>query len=360
MMWPYWLVFGTVAIAALASRTQPVREPASAKSIKYNLGWALVAIALGAFVGFRHRVGADWANYLRKANPEMVAKFPAVIFGEDPGYYFINWSVVNIGGNVYFVNLICGLVGAFGLIAFCRTQPRPFLAVAVAVPYMVIVVMMGYTRQGAALGLGMLGLAALSRAKVREYIFWALVAATFHKSAVVLLPLTVLGCSRNRWVMTLLVGCLTAVSCFVFLWDQLDHLYANYIEAEYHSAGALVRLGMNGLAAGILLIWRRRFTMSETEQRIWWWVALFALALLVVYPIFPSTTVLDRLGLFFIPLQLVVFAHLPDVFGRTRRSKHFWVLLILSSYALVQFVWLNFADNAPAWKPYQFYPLVAS
>ncbi len=39
-----------------------------------------------------------------------------------------------------------------GLVQFCRKQPLPWLALAVAAPFIIIVVGMGYTRQSVALG----------------------------------------------------------------------------------------------------------------------------------------------------------------------------------------------------------------
>lgn len=223
---------------------------------------------------------------------------------------------------------------------------------------MVNVVMMRYTRQGAALGLGMLALAALSRARLRQFLAWALLAATFHKSAVVLIPLAALGRSRNRLVLLFWAGVIGAVAYWVFVQDHIDALYTNYVEAEYQSTGALVRLAMNAVPAAILLIWRRRFTLIGDEQRVWLWVAIVALALVALYPIVPSSTALDRLGLFVIPLQLMVFSHLLDVFGQRGRGNGFWVFAVLAYYALVEFVWLNYATHAPYWLPYQFYPLV--
>jgi hypothetical protein len=59
-----------------------------------------------------------------------------------------------------------------------------------------------------------------------------------------------------------------------------------------------------------------------------------------------------------LPLQLVVFSHLPDVLAEpAERDVSPQVQGVLGLYGLVLFVWLNFADNAFAWLPYRFYPL---
>ena len=60
---------------------------------------------------------------------------------------------------------------------------------AVAIPYLIIVVVVGYTRQGTAIGFELLALRALMGRRFFPFILWVAVAATFHRSAVVLLPL---------------------------------------------------------------------------------------------------------------------------------------------------------------------------
>ena len=96
--------------------------------------------------------------------------------------------------------LIAGAICAIGLVVFCLNLPRPWLALAVAVPYLVIVVCMGYTRQGVALGLAMLGLVALGKKGIGWFVFWVMLAAMFHKTAVLLLPLAALAAAHNRFV----------------------------------------------------------------------------------------------------------------------------------------------------------------
>ena len=70
-------------------------------------------------------------------------------------------------------------------------------------------------------------------------------------------------------------------------------------------------------------------------------------------PVVPSSTVLDRMGLYLLPLQLVVFTQLPDVVGARDRANTSWVMAALAYYALVHFTWLNFASNRIYWVPYR-------
>ena len=88
----------------------------------------------------------------------------------------------------------------WGTVVFCRDQPNPWLALLAAVPYMLVVVGMGYTRQAVALGFALLGLAALGHGRTRAFVIWIAIGATFHKSAVSLLPIAALAASHNRFM----------------------------------------------------------------------------------------------------------------------------------------------------------------
>jgi hypothetical protein len=69
--------------------------------------------------------------------------------------------------------------------------------------------------------------------------------------------------------------------------------------------------------------------------------------------ILPSSTIVDRLALYVLPLQLVIFARLPDHVLKSSYAR----LLIVGYTFTIQFVWLNYAANAEYWLPFQFYPL---
>jgi hypothetical protein len=65
-----------------------------------------------------------------------------------------------------------------------------------------------------------------------------------------------------------------------------------------------------------------------------------------------SATGVDRVALYFIPLQMFVFSRLPFIASNMNTYKTI-VYSTVAYYVLVQFVWLNFAANASYWLPYR-------
>lgn len=289
----------------------------------------------------------------------MGERLAEVLLMSDPGYQLINWLSAEMRWGIFGVNLIGGAIFSTGLVVFCLNLPRPWLALAVSVPYLVIVLGMGYSRQGIALGLAMLGMVALKNLKTRYFVLSGVLGATFHKSALLLLPIPALAVSRNRYWTAIWVVAIAVLAYKVLLKESTESLYQNYVEGEIQSSGALIRLLMNVLPAMILLVRRNKFSFVGTERKLWLCFAYISLALFGILMVSPSSTAVDRVALYMLPLQLVVFSHFPDVFGNPRKSNDVLVAAVLLYYAAVEFVWLNYADNAGSWIPYRFYPLEA-
>ena len=55
------------------------------------------------------------------------------------------------------------------------------------------------------------------------------------------------------------VGITAGLLYYLLLADSVDNLVTNYIDAQYQSEGAAVRIAMNALPAGLLLVLRKRF-----------------------------------------------------------------------------------------------------
>lgn len=315
-------------------------------------------LGLSLLVGWRHQVGGDWVTYLENFQLYAPTSLETVWKSQDPGYRLLEWTSVQMYWGIHGVNLLAATIFSYGLVRFCLSLPRPWLALAVSVPYLVIVLGMGYSRQGIALGCIMAGLVALGQGRTLRFVVWCVLGATFHKTAVILLPMAALAASQRRLVTALWVGVVIGVAYVTLLEESVQQLQSGYLEAGYQSEGALVRLLMIALPAALLLWKRKRFDMDPKQERLWLWFALATLALLGGYFVSPSSTAVDRVGLYLLPLQLMVFSHLPEILGRSPGASRAWVGRVLLFYACVELVWLNFATHAPGWLPYRFFPLV--
>ena len=343
--------------------------------IPYLLSWGLLALGcvggsrrftgstgLGLFlfftllIGLRDQVGGDWGGYLPFLEKMLVLPLDEVLSRDEPGYALLNWLAGSWGGGVYLVNTLCGAIFTYGLLAFCRAQPRPWLALTLAFPYLITVVAMGYTRQGVAIGLEMLGLLALQKDHLLRFLAWIGLAATFHRTVLVLLLLPVSTLSPSlRFTQLLRLLLLAGAGYGLYaslLAEDLNYYQQGYIESGYQSQGALIRVVLCLLPALIFLLNRRRFCLPKPILRIWTLIA--ALAVLAAIGLFTvaSSTAVDRIALYLIPLQLFVGSRLPDtrLYGIGPAT---WNQLLVVFSLAVLLVWLLFAAHSRAWLPYR-------
>ena len=345
-MWPFWLMLLIPVWATL--------QPGSLRPRQLDWMWVCVGLIFALMMGLRHEVGGDWGTYSRHFNDVKGVGFSEVVSRGDPGYYILNWLIAQAGGSIYIVNLVCAAVMMWGTVKFCRSQPNPWLALLAAVPYMLVVVGMGYSRQAVALGFALLGLVALANGRVRNFVVWVAIGATFHKSAVLLLPIAALASSRNRLLTAALVGVTTLLMYYLLLADASEQLWENYVEAKYQSEGGMIRVLMNVVPGLIFLIFRKRLAPDPQERKLWVLMALFSVACLPLVSL--ASTAVDRVALYLIPLQLFVFSRLPRL-ANAVDTRTPLVLAVVGYYVAVLYVWLNFAANANYWVPYQFMPL---
>jgi hypothetical protein len=353
-MTPYWLLFFLAAWLA-SSNLQPVQLTTA----RMPAVWLAMFVVLGLMIGLRHQVGGDWVTYLEHLTRSRYETLQETLEGGDPAYMLLNWFAAQMDLGVYFVNLVCAGLFTWGLLVFCRAQPLPWLALTVAVPYLITVVAMGYTRQATAIGLAMLGLAALADQKILRFVVFVVLAALFHKTAVILIPLAVLGSAEKRLWSAVWVSISAVLFYELLLQDSVESLRSGYLEAEYASSGAAIRVAMNAVPAALFLLLRKHFDMPQPMRVFWTWMSVGAIGFVGLLVVSSSSTAVDRVALYWIPLQLFVLSRLPDALSRARGTPQaVWVKAVVAYSAAVLFVWLFFAVHAFAWLPYQFYPWV--
>jgi hypothetical protein len=349
-LFPYWLLFAACSIGALQYRVKPWQP---------HYGGALLSImvvAITLMIGFRKEIGGDWYAYIEIFNSYRFFSLGEALQYQDPAYTIISWLAVRLGLGIWAVNLVCAMVFTWGLSRFVRQQPNPWLGLVVAVPYLIIVVAMGYTRQGAAIGVEMAAIAAFQRnPSLLRFAGYMLLAAAFHKTAIIVFPLVALTVARNRFMVVGISALFAAILFYIFVYSSIDRMVENYVEEDYEAAGAAVRILMTAVAAVLFVALRDRLALPDGTRAIWRNFSYAALAAMIMIFLFSSTVVLDRLALYLIPLQIVVFSRLPMTVSKTGKESGLVVLGVISFYALVQLVWLQTAVNASYWLPYKAY-----
>lgn len=349
-MVPYWLLFGFFAIASLLAREDSRRDK------PLRLLW-LALVILVLMIGLRWQVGPDWFGY--QGWWDLAAIRPLDRFlkvsGADPGYYALTWEFQRLGLTFWLLNLVVGGIFTYGLVQFARSQINPWLAIAIAVPYLVIVVAMSGVRQATAIGFVFLALLAFQRQNGWKFLLWLGLAASFHASAILVLPLAGLSFTRNRLQAVVLMVILVAGA-----YTELNSTFTRYSDqymsgSGVQSSGVLFRLGMGVLPAMIFLAFRKHFPAQPHELLLWQNMSIAAIASFAVYFNVVSTTALDRLVIYLFPLQIYVLSWFPSAF-RDPGARLIITLVILIYLALQLFIFLNFGANKDAYLPYRMLP----
>jgi len=346
----YWVMFAIPAFAAVL----PVKFHRQVT----NLAWLLVALFFVVVMGFRFETGADWSIYMQIFYRTIEAPLIESLKMGDPAYVLINWIVAHMGVGMYGVNLICSALFISGLVYFCRRQPNPWLAFVVAVPILVNVISIGYVRQATAMSFEFFALGALIDGRVRHFVIFVAIGALLHASAVSIFPLLLLLKGSSKYLKMLFGGILIFTGFFfvhelnTFLW-YFD-FYSRY-SLSLDNTAALTRILMSALPAIIFLAFRDQLSFGLNDSRLWWGISVLSIiSTFIVMFMSSATLIIDRLAIYLMPIQLVVFPRLLSLF-RPGASRGFVMLLIIAGYALVQFVWLNYGKHIAGFVPYMHY-----
>jgi hypothetical protein len=346
----YWLLFAFPALMALA---YPVAAQRRGHGALQLLG-AIVFVAFYTLLGMlRYETGGDWLAYEETFEDIRQESLSFALTRTDPLFGLLNWVSAGLGTGIYLVNGVACLFLGVGTIRVAMTTREPWLAIMMAVPYLLIVVGMGYVRQGAAIGLILIAITTLDRSRPGRTIICLLLATGFHSTAAFAFPLFGYALSNRR---KLLAAALTLVGSagFVFvIAPQLNVYEVGYLEAEYDSEGAAVRLLMSLLPSLLLLARWNRFAASQRVRPIWVGMAVANIVAMAALLVTPSSTAVDRVGLYFAPVQMLVLGEIRDLTVQSDRLALLLRIACIALAAMVQTVWLVFATHAYLWVPYK-------
>ena len=343
----YWILFALPGIFYVTER----RFSASVN----QMFWVATAAVFAFFIGFRHEVGCDWYGYY--STYEALASYTyselftsSGLISRGLAFYVLSHITSQTSFGFYGFNFVCGIFLCWGLFYFCSRQPYPWLACLIAVPYLVIVVSMGYVRQSIAIGFLFFALNQLAQERHWRYSVLIVSGALFHTSLALLFPLVLISLyKKNRSFFVIVLVLILFSSIYAFnMYGDIWNIYFSSDLSRYVSKGALPRALLNAIPAVILLFisFQRRSIICEPV-----WLVLAVLSILFVVIVQIGASGFDRLALYLLPIQLYAWPKIIELVN-VPILKRLIACFVIMLYGGYQYIWLNFSDHAGCWMPY--------
>ncbi|TQV62357.1 MAG: EpsG family protein [Sulfurovum sp.] len=339
----YWIMY----LATIVSLFITSKFDGHSKNIIY-IGYFLF---VSSIIGFRYQIGGDWFPYVEHYEQCKNISLAQALKMGDSGYMSLNWIMAQFDLGIGGVNLFCGVVIAYALIVFANRQTFPWLSLGIAVPYFVIVISMGYARQAVATAFVMLAYTQWSK-EPWKFIILVVIGALFHKTAILVLIFSPVILNGSIWLKSSTIIILFPSMYFLFLADSLaemQHGYAGGGENNMKSEGGAIRVMMNIIPAILFMLFYKKFQEFK-DFKLWLYIAIASMLSFIFVGTF--STAVDRLAVYLIPIQMMVYGRLP-MFITNSMLQTLFIIAIILMYAIIMYVWLNFATNAIYWLPYK-------
>lgn len=341
-MLPYIIVSAVIAFAALIF---PQKRP-------NPIAWLATYVMLLIFVGLRHKVGMDWNNYLLMIQRIEPGSLMDSFTYAEPAYATLVWVSARLDAGIYGANFLGTAIFLFGLFAYARTTPLPWLALVVAMPMLVIVVAMSANRQAVAIGVLLLLASDWRNSSSLRRVLLILFAAMFHFSAAFFMIYVAFDLKLKRSYKIILSFFTVSVMIgFLEYSGSIDRYDKSYISGQNemtYSSGAILHVLFNGLPAVLLFMpksFRNRLFPSILHQQM----ALTALFLIPMALVFSAAA--GRMTLYLFPVSMYVFSALPSIF-ESNFSRGMMRSFLGIFFVFVAWFWLAYANSSVGHIPY--------
>ena len=144
--------------------------------------WIFVIFFLTIFVGFRYEIGGDWIIYEKYFyNIQNVSLKELLI--SSPVFFLINKIAYYTDIQFIGVNFICALIFMVSLANFLNNSENKWLALAISFPIIIVILSMGYIRQGLAFSFCLLLIKTLEDKNLIWSFVYIILSILSHKSA---------------------------------------------------------------------------------------------------------------------------------------------------------------------------------
>jgi hypothetical protein len=322
--------------------------------------WIINSLLLFVFIGFRYGIN-DWFLYesmfenIHRTNNinEAIKK----IGQGDIGFILLNYFVKSLGFEFQFLNIIIATFCIFCLTKFAYREENPWLVIVISIPIVIIIIFMGFVRQGIAFSFLLLGFLYLIEKKIIKFAITVFLATLFHKSALFFIIFLISKYEfKNIWkIIIIIFFILIFVLLYIFLKRDVFHIYFYYYlgfgKEEFGYFGAYSRIFLNLLPSIIFLIKPKFFSSNSIELRLLFFLSISVILLCFLVTV--QTLFIDRINYYFVILQLVIYSRIYTKINSQKLKKIYALMLSLYSI-LITLIWFSFGKTSHAWLPYKF------
>ena len=310
-----------------------------------NLLYWFALIFLFLFSALRFEVGCDWRGYLislKNAGSEI--NFLAELTSE-PVWALILYFMKTNDINYVWINIISSLIFFYGAHYMAQRQQNKLAFLVLLFPVLIINMPMSGIRQASAIGFLFIAFTALLDRSVIRYIIAIFLAFLFHKSAIIflgLLPLTFGDLTKSRTLFFSII--LIPISVGLTQTESFAVYLMRYGEGGFaeESSGAIFRTGFLALTSLHFLIFLRKKwkKIYADDYQI---TLIFSLLMLLPLIVSQFSSVMgDRIGYYFIPMQVLIFTRIPYLQLTKERLLHLTYPFIASLTLFI--IWISFSN----------------
>ncbi len=318
------------------------------------------------FVGTRYEVGGDWTTYIRNLKINISDSLfktleydPTNIggFSIEPGWALLSWLVKTNNLGIIGLNFISSLLFFIGLYLLCSKSNNFWISIIIAVPYMIIIVSMGYVRQSIALSFLMISISLIYNDEMRFkklfFLIFLIIGASFHRSLYIMFPLIFIIDKKLFSLKNIFYFFILLFFLFFYFNDVFfNSMYINYVKNKMitgmHSTGAVPRILLNFIPSFLFLYNYKKFK-NDKDFKFLLYLSLISIISILFIKV--GTTALDRMSIYLMPLQILLWPKLISIFTN-HLLKIILVKSLIFTYFMVLFVWMNFGDTRRGWVPY--------
>ena len=314
--------------------------------------YSFIFLFLLIYVGFRYEVGGDWFSYLNYIQDLTINPSKFFNFRSDWGFTLLLYIFFDFSNPIYIVNFICAFIFVSSIFLFAFQQNKPCIVIFVALPYIINVLAMGYTRQSVAYAFLIFSIIALKKNKNLFFILLIIIGSLFHKSLILFSILYFVNLRFNfRAILMMILLFLILILLLIYKLDTIQFYYYYYIGEGQHSEskGTIFRYLINLIPCLLIIYFGTDFLNSKSEKKLVMLFSLFTICGLFLFQLAP--TAFDRIGLYLTLIQLYVYSNL-DIIIKNLLIRRFVYFFVYSLYFIINYVWLNFSTYRDSWLPY--------